>query len=132
MARKTRKRKGKGPLNLLGTKLKPCSTTTGKMTGFYRTGTCTTGPDDTGTHVVCAVMTDNFLQFTKTQGNDLITPNPPFFPGLVAGDRWCLCALRWYEAYKAGHAPPLLGASTNRVATRFVPRAVLLKHLVEA
>lgn len=124
MARKTRKRKG--PLNLLGTKLKPCSTTNGKTTGFYRTGTCTTGPDDTGTHVVCAVMTDDFLQFTKTQGNDLITP------GLVAGDRWCLCALRWYEAYRAGHAPPLLGASTNRLATRFVPRALLLKHLVEA
>jgi len=130
MARKTRKRKG--PLNLLGTKLKPCSSKTGKTTEFYRTGCCTTGPDDTGTHVVCAVVTDDFLQFTKSQGNDLITPNPPFFPGLVAGDRWCLCALRWYEAYKAGHAPPLLGASTNRVATRFVPLRILLKHLVEA
>ena len=77
------------------------------MTGFYRNGRCDTGPEDRGTHVVCAEMTEAFLSFTKKQGNDLSTPHPAFdFPGLSPGDRWCLCAGRWKEAYEAGVAPP--------------------------
>jgi uncharacterized protein (DUF2237 family) len=113
--------------NILGTPMIPCCAT-GKVTGFYRDGNCSTGDSDTGTHVVCAVMDDNFLQFTKTKGNDLSTPQLPSFPGLVAGDKWCLCILRWLEAYKAGKAPKIIPESTNEVALKYTTKDILLKY----
>jgi uncharacterized protein (DUF2237 family) len=112
--------------NLLGTDVKPCSTN--PMTGFYRNGFCATGDEDTGTHVVCSLMTKAFLKFTKSQGNDLSTPNLPYFPGLKPGNKWCLCAYRWLEAYKAGVAPPVVFESTNEAALRIVPLAALKEH----
>lgn len=101
------------------------------MTGFYRDGVCNTGPDDFGTHVVCAEMTAEFLSFTKSKGNDLSTPRPEYrFPGLKPGDGWCLCALRWREAYEAGVAPPVRLASTHGKALEFVDLKVLKAHQV--
>ena len=89
--------------NVLGGTLALCSED--PVTGFYRTGCCETGPQDHGVHTVCAVMTDEFLKFSQNRGNDLSTPRPEFgFAGLRAGDRWCLCAARWLEAYQADHA----------------------------
>jgi uncharacterized protein (DUF2237 family) len=105
--------------NLFGEKLEPCSTI--PLTGFYRNGLCSTGEHDFGTHTVCAVMTEEFLQFTKSMGNDLITPVPEYsFPGLKAGDRWCLCAMRWLEAYEAGVAPPIVPEATNEKTLEFI------------
>ena len=99
-------------LNVLGTPLEPCSLD--PMTGFYRNGCCDTGSEDHGVHIVCAVMTDAFLAFSKERGNDLSTPVPMYeFPGLKAGDRWCLCAARWREAYDAGCAPQVVLESTH-------------------
>lgn len=90
--------------NVLGATLKKCSDS--PKTGFYRDGFCHTGPQDSGTHVACATVTKKFLDFTNSKGNDLITPKPNWnFPGLKPGDKWCLCALRWLEAKKAGVAP---------------------------
>jgi uncharacterized protein (DUF2237 family) len=101
--------------NVLGTSLIGCCTD--PMTGYYRDGICRTGPTDTGRHVVCAIMTDEFLTFTKSRGNDLSTPRPEYqFPGLRAGDGWCLCALRWKEAYAAGVAPPVKLEATHQRA----------------
>ncbi len=98
--------------NVLGTDLQACCTS--PMTGFYRDGFCRTGGQDFGVHVVCAQVTAEFLEFTKTQGNDLSTPVPGFnFPGLKPGDRWCLCAARWQEALKAGVAPPVILEATH-------------------
>lgn len=98
--------------NVLGTELEPCSTD--PLTGFYRDGCCNTGGDDAGIHVVCAVMTAEFLEFSASVGNDLSTPNPAFgFAGLKPGDRWCLCAARWVEALEAGKAPQVVLASTH-------------------
>jgi uncharacterized protein (DUF2237 family) len=122
MVRKTRKI----AKNVLGGRLLPCSQFPNKVTGFYRDGFCVTGPTDTGTHVVCAIMTADFLQFTKSEGNDLSTPRLNF-PGLVPGDRWCLCAIRWLAAYKAGVAPPVILQSTSAAVKRFVPLSVLRK-----
>ena len=102
-----------------------CSST-GKVTGYFRDGYCKTDPTDSGTHVVCSVVDDTFLQFTKEQGNDLITANPPSFPGLVAGDKWCLCALRWLEAHKAGKAPKVVLEATKDTAFRYIPKDVLM------
>jgi uncharacterized protein (DUF2237 family) len=113
--------------NILGTPMIPCCAT-GKVTGFYRDGNCSTGDSDTGTHVVCAIMDDNFLQFTKTKGNDLSTPRLPSFPGLVAGDKWCICISRWLEAYKAGKAPKIIPESTNEVALKYTTKDILLKY----
>jgi hypothetical protein len=112
--------------NILGTQLIPCCAT-GKVTGFYRDGNCVTGPTDTGTHVVCAIVDDEFLQFTKSKGNDLITPIPGRFPGLVSGDKWCLCVLRWLEAYNAGKAPKIIAESTNSVALKYTTKDILMK-----
>ena len=99
-------------LNVLGQALAPCSHD--PLTGFFRDGCCRTRHDDTGSHVVCARMTAAFLAFTRARGNDLGTPRPEWdFPGLRPGDRWCLCALRWKEAFDAGLAPPVLLASTH-------------------
>lgn len=114
-------------LNILGTPMKACSTNPQKTTGYYRNGYCVTGPTDTGTHVVCAVVDDDFLQFTKTKGNDLISPQASF-PGLVSGDKWCLCALRWKEAHDAGKAPKIISESTNDVAKKYVSKEVLMKY----
>jgi uncharacterized protein (DUF2237 family) len=113
--------------NILGTALVPCCAT-GKVTGFYRDGICSTGSTDVGTHVVCAIMDDDFLQFTKSQGNDLITPHPPSFPGLVAGDKWCVCITRWIQAYKAGKAPKLIPKSTNEIALKYISKDILLNY----
>lgn len=98
--------------NVIGTELESCSTD--PMTGFYRDGCCNTGGDDTGVHTVCAVMTDEFLEFSKAQGNDLSTPMPQFgFAGLSAGDQWCLCAPRWQEAFESGMAPQVVLEATH-------------------
>jgi uncharacterized protein (DUF2237 family) len=112
--------------NVLGTRLQACSRPRDKVTGFYRDGTCVTGPSDTGTHVVCSIMTPEFLQFTKSQGNDLSTPQGGF-PGLVPGDRWCLCAYRWLAAYKNDVAPPVILQSTSAAVKRIVPLSILRK-----
>ena len=102
----------KKQMNVLGLELQECSVD--PMTGFYRDGCCNTGPQDVGTHTVCSVMTDEFLEYSRKKGNDLITPRPEFdFPGLKAGDSWCLCALRWEEARQAGCAPRVRMTSTN-------------------
>lgn len=123
-------RKSKLNLNVLGKALTPCSTgADAKITGFFRTGFCTTGPTDTGTHVVCSRVTDEFLRFSKTQGNDLITPKSGF-PGLKEGDRWCLCAYRWLEAYKAGKAPPVILKSTNKAVLKIIPLKLLKEYAV--
>lgn len=107
------------PKNVLGTDLKSCCTD--PMTGYYRDGVCNTGPTDSGRHVVCAEMTQEFLDFTKAKGNDLCTPFPQYnFPGLKAGDRWCLCAVRWKEAYDAGKAPKVILESTHVKALEYV------------
>ena len=106
-------------LNVLGEPLVPCSYD--PLTGYFRDGCCSTGLEDTGSHVVCARMTDEFLRFTRALGNDLTTPRPEYrFPGLRAGDRWCLCALRWKQADEAGVAPPVFLASTHLRALDFV------------
>ncbi len=113
--------------NVLGTALEPCCFD--PLTGFYRDGHCHTGPQDRGVHVVCAVMTDDFLHFTKACGNDLSTAVPEFnFPGLSAGDRWCLCADRWCEAYEAGVAPPVVLAATHEAALKRVSLDILQAH----
>jgi hypothetical protein len=105
--------------NVLGSELQMCCND--PKTGFYRDGFCHTGPDDAGVHVVCAEMTDEFLEYTKGQGNDLSTPMPAFgFPGLKAGDKWCLCASRWKEALEAGVAPPVVLESTHEKALEIV------------
>ncbi|MEX0768169.1 MAG: DUF2237 domain-containing protein [Microthrixaceae bacterium] len=98
--------------NVLGTELETCSTS--PLTGYTRTGCCETDGSDTGVHSVCSVMTSEFLEFSKQQGNDLSTPRPEFgFSGLQPGDRWCLCASRWVEAFNAGAAPQVVLAATH-------------------
>lgn len=107
-----------GEKNVLGTDLAIAGTS--PLTGFYRDGFCSTGKDDNGVHVVAATLTDEFLQYSKQKGNDLITPMPQYnFPGLKAGDCWCLCASRWKEAYDAGVAPPVKLAATHQKALEF-------------
>ncbi|MFM8377877.1 MAG: DUF2237 family protein, partial [Planctomycetia bacterium] len=99
------------------------------LTGFFRDGCCRTGPADEGVHTVCAVMTADFLKFTVAAGNDLVTPRPEWgFPGLVAGDRWCLCAARWLEAARAGRAPPVVLEATHEKSLDVVPFELLKKH----
>jgi uncharacterized protein (DUF2237 family) len=113
--------------NVKGEALETCCTN--PMTGFYRNGKCETGANDYGTHVVCAEMTDAFLDFTKLLGNDLSTPRPEYsFPGLKAGDKWCLCALRWKEADRAGFAPPVILESTHKKALDFIELEDLKKN----
>jgi uncharacterized protein (DUF2237 family) len=110
--------------NVLGGELMPCSMD--PVTGFYRNGCCETGPEDMGLHTVCAVMTDAFLAFSKSMGNDLSTPRPEYgFVGLKPGDRWCLCAPRWKEALDAGMAPKLVLESTHEETLAIVPLGVL-------
>ena len=104
-------------LNVFGRALALCATS--PMTGFYRDGYCRTDANDHGVHVISAVLTDEFLDFTKSRGNDLSTPRASF-PGLRAGDRWCLCALRWREAFEAGKAPLVDLEATNEAALKYV------------
>lgn len=107
-------------VNVVGGELLPCSED--PLTGFYRDGCCSTGPEDVGSHTVCAVMTDEFLAFSKAAGNDLSTPRPEWgFDGLKAGDRWCLCAARWLDAYEAGFAPEVVLGATHVRALELVP-----------
>lgn len=117
------------PKNVLGTPLISCCND--PVTGFYRDGFCRTGPQDLGSHVICAKMTTDFLAFTASRGNDLSTPAPQYgFPGLEAGDFWCLCADRWMEAYKAGVAPQVVLEATHEKMLRWVPRSVLEEFAV--
>ena len=116
--------------NVLGGTLALCSED--PVTGFYRTGCCETGPQDHGVHTVCAVMTDEFLKFSQSRGNDLSTPRPEFgFAGLRAGDRWCLCAARWLEAFQADRAPDVVLAATNIATLRIVPLEVLKSKAID-
>ena len=128
--------------NIYGGELKYCSRSPNessvsygnnlnKITGYNRTGKCELLDNDEGTHIVCAVVTDEFLQFTLSRGNDLITPRGSF-PGLVKGDNWCLCALRWLEAYKANpkYAPPIIGEATHEKFLNYVPKNIVEKYLI--
>ena len=109
---------GSHDLNVLGTPLIACSYD--PLTGYHRSGCCTTDAQDRGSHVVCAIVTQAFLDFSRTQGNDLITPRPDYrFPGLKPGDRWCLCAMRWLQAFEAGVAPAVVLVSTHANALAF-------------
>lgn len=113
--------------NVLGTALQVCSTS--PLTGFTRSGCCETGPNDTGSHTVCAQMTDEFLAYSISRGNDLSTPQPQYgFSGLVAGDRWCVCATRWLEASEAGFAPPVILESCHEKCLEIVSLADLKYH----
>ena len=115
--------------NILGTELVICGVD--PKTGFFRDGYCNTNADDHGTHVVCAEVTETFLEYTKAQGNDLSTPNPLYrFPGLKPGDKWCLCALRWQEALNAGAAPMIIPESTHEKALQLVKKDDLLAHSI--
>ena len=117
--------------NVLGTELQTCSLA--PCTGFFRDGKCHTGPDDLGQHTVCAEVTTEFLEFSRNQGNDLITPRPECdFPGLKPGDRWCLCLRRWTEALEEGVAPPIVLEATHIMALEFIPRETLEAHAVKA
>ena len=110
--------------NVLGGPLAPCSTS--PRTGFFRDGCCNTGPEDHGLHLICAEVTSAFLDFSRARGNDLSTPRPELgFPGLKPGDRWCLCAGRWREAFDAGRAPPVVLAATHEEALAVIPLDVL-------
>ena len=116
--------------NVLGEPLKICCTK--PMTGYYRDGYCRTGKEDAGSHVIAAAVTKEFLEFSKSRGNDLMTPMPAYnFPGLKPGDRWCLCALRWKEAQEAGVAPPVLLDSTHEKALKYVPLETLRSHALK-
>ena len=118
------------PKNILGTELQSCCVD--PFTGFFRDGYCRTNQMDLGTHVICAVVTDEFLEFTKSKGNDLSTPRPEYqFPGLTAGDGWCLCAMRWKEAHDAGAAPPLKPESTHEKALEFIDKSSLEKYYIQ-
>ena len=111
--------------NVVGGELLPCSGD--PLTGFYRDGCCATGAEDVGGHTVCAIMTPEFLQFSALAGNDLSTPRPEWgFPGLAPGDRWCVCASRWLEAYDAGCAPAVVLGATHARAAEAIPIDALI------
>ena len=117
--------------NVLGGPLQICSLD--PLTGFYREGSCEVGEEDFGCHAVCAVVTDDFLAFSRAAGNDLSTPRPEYgFPGLKTGDRWCVCAPRWKEALDAGHACPVVLEATSEAALEYVSRSVLEEYGVDA
>lgn len=117
-------------LNVLGGELEPCGMD--PVTGFFRDGCCRSGPEDLGSHTVCAVVTEDFLQHQRAVGNDLITPRPEFgFTGLVPGDRWCVVAARWWQAYLEGMAAPVVLAATNQRALQIVPLQALREHAVD-
>jgi uncharacterized protein (DUF2237 family) len=124
-------------LSVLGTPLRPCCFS--PLTGYFRDGFCKTITEDRGSHTVCAVVTAEFLNFTASRGNDLSTPHPPSFPGLKAGDKWCLCAGRWLEAFEAAASgaapaaavPRVLLSATNAAALKMVPEEALRAHAAE-
>jgi uncharacterized protein len=117
-------------INVLGEPLEPCWSD--PATGFFRNGSCDTCAEDQGSHTVCAVMTADFLAFSRSVGNDLATPRPQFgFEGLSPGDQWCLCAARFLQAYQAGRAPRIRLRSTHRRALEIVPLDVLREYAVE-
>ncbi len=116
--------------NVLGEPLADCSHD--PLTGFYRDGCCNTGPEDRGAHVVCAVVSEAFLAFSRDRGNDLSTPRPQFrFPGLEEGDRWCLCAARWQEAFEAGVAPRVALGATHERALEICRLEDLKAHAID-
>lgn len=116
--------------NVLGEPLEPCGMD--PVTGFFRDGRCQTGPHDIGRHVVCARVSAQFLEFTKSRGNDLTTPRPEHgFPGLRPGDRWCVSAARWQEALEAGCAPPVVLAATHEAALQVIRLADLKGHALD-
>jgi uncharacterized protein len=116
--------------NVLGADLQPCGTD--PMTGFFRDGCCSTGPEDLGSHTICVVVTAEFLDHQRSIGNDLSTPRPQYsFPGLVPGDRWCVTAANWARAYNDGVAAPVVLAATNEAVLQIVPMAGLRKHAVD-
>ena len=117
--------------NVLGGELIPCSVA--PMTGFFRDGCCNTSPEDIGSHTVCAVMTRDFLSFSKAAGNDLMTPRAKYsFPGLKPGDSWCLCATRWEQARRAGAAPNVILSATNAACLSVVALEDLRAHAVSS
>lgn len=116
--------------NVLGGELEECGTD--PVTGFYRDGCCSSGPEDMGSHTVCAVVTQEFLSHQQSVGNDLVSPVPAYgFPGLRPGDRWCVVALRWLQALEAGAAAPVVLSSTNERALELIPLEVLRAHAVD-
>ena len=116
--------------NVFGEPLKTCSER--PVTGFYRSGCCHTGPEDPGLHTVCVEVTAEFLAFSKSRGNDLSTPRPEFgFPGLEPGDRWCLCAARWREAFEAGRAPRVVLAATHEATLELVELGDLKRYAID-
>jgi len=116
--------------NVLGGELAACSMS--PRTGFYRDGCCNTGAEDHGLHIVCAQVTREFLLFARQQGNDLISPAPAFgFPGLKPGDRWCVCAATWRQAYEAGVAPPVVLAATHEETLAVIPLHALKEHALD-
>jgi hypothetical protein len=118
-----------GARNVLGSELVPCSYD--PLTGYFRDGCCNTDASDRGSHVVCAVVTDEFLEYSKSRGNDLSTPRPEYrFAGLRDGDRWCLCAMRWREALSEGIAPEVVLECTHEKALDFVSLEHLVAHAV--
>ena len=118
------------PRNVFREPIAACSLS--PMTGFYRDGCCNTGVDDVGSHTVCVVATAEFLEFSKSRGNDLSTPMPELgFPGLKPGDRWCLCASRWQEAFEAGQAPRVVLRATHNGALAYCSLADLKRHAVD-
>ena len=121
---------GPAELNVLGEPLSPCSSD--PLTGFFRTGYCAAGPDNAAVHLVCIEATDEFLEYSASVGNDLSTPMPQFsFPGLVAGNRWCLVAQRWWQAHQAGKAPRVVLRSTNQAVLGFIPLDVLKAYALD-
>jgi hypothetical protein len=116
--------------NVLGGELEPCSND--PMTGFYRDGCCTSGPEDVGSHTVCTVVTSEFLEHQRSVGNDLMTPVPAYgFPGLKPGESWCVVAVRWLQSYQAGVAAPVVLAATNEKAIEVVPLVILAQYGVD-
>ena len=116
--------------NVLGEELEPCGTD--PMTGFFRDGCCATGPEDLGSHTICAVVTAEFLEHQRSIGNDLSSPLPQYsFPGLTPGDRWCVTAANWGRAYAAGVPAPVVLASTNEAVLEIVPLEALREHAVD-
>ena len=116
--------------NVLGDELQPCGMD--PLTGFYRDGCCSTGPEDRGSHSICAVVTAEFLEHQRSIGNDLSTAMPQYdFPGLVPGDRWCVTAANWARAHNDGVAAPVVLASTNEAVLEFVPLSALQQHAVD-
>jgi uncharacterized protein (DUF2237 family) len=117
-------------LNIFNEPLEACSFD--PVTGFFRSGCCETSELDKGSHTVCAIMTEEFLKFSKSKGNDLSTPVPAFdFPGLNSGDRWCLCAARWLEAYEANSAPSIIAKATHIRALEIIPMEVIKEFALD-